>query len=110
MIDELHYAGRAADVPLFEGRSVTIGRRRVAIFRTADGLVAIEGACPHAGGPLADGIVADRCVTCPLHGLRFDLRTGEGSTPGTRVEVFEVEEREGDLWLRLPAADLREAA
>ena len=28
------------------------------------------------GGPLADGIVADRCVTCPLHGRRFDLRTG----------------------------------
>ena len=31
------------------------------------------------GGPLADGIVADRCVTCPLHGRRFDLDDRRGS-------------------------------
>ena len=106
----LHFVGRAADIPLLEGRSVTVGGRRIAIFRTPDGLRAIGGACPHAAGPLADGIVADRCVTCPLHGWRFDLLTGEGSAPGARVETFEVEERDGGVWLRLPAGDLREAA
>jgi nitrite reductase (NADH) small subunit len=107
---ELHFVGRAADVPLLEGRSVTVGGRRIAVFRTPEGLRAIDGACPHAGGPLADGIVADRCVTCPLHGLRFDLATGEGSTPDARVTVYEVEERNGGLWLRLPLGGLHEAA
>ena len=95
--------GRAADVPLFEGRSVSLAGHRVAIFRLADGFVALDAACPHAGGPLSDGIVADRCVTCPLHGWRFDLRTGApaGGGAGAGVAVHEVAEHEGDLYLRL---------
>ena len=48
------------------------------------GFRAVDGACPHEGGPLADGLVADRCVTCPLHGWRFDLRTGARGERPTR--------------------------
>ena len=102
--------GRADDVPMLEGRSVTIGGRRIAVFRTPDGFRAIEGACPHAGGPLADGIVADRCVTCPLHGWRFDLDTGEARNADARVRTYEVLERDGELWLAVPAEELIEAA
>jgi nitrite reductase (NADH) small subunit len=91
--------GRAADVPLLEGRSVLVGERRIAVFRTADGFRAIDQSCPHAGGPLADGIVAGGRVTCPLHGLRFDLATGEGSDGCSRVSTYEVLERDGALWL-----------
>ena len=68
--------GATADVPLLEGRAVTVGDRRVAIFRLPDGWAAVDAACPHRGGPLQDGLVADSCVTCPLHGRRFDLRSG----------------------------------
>ena len=107
---EPRYIGRAADVPMLEGRSVSVAGRRIAVFRTPDGFRAIDGHCPHKGGPLADGIVADRCVTCPLHGLRFDLATGESSTPNVRVATFEVIERDGGLWLQLPCAELGEAA
>ena len=68
--------GRVEDIPYLEGRSVTVQGRRIAIFRLPSGLAAIYAHCPHAAGPLADGIVADSCVTCPLHGRRFDLHTG----------------------------------
>ena len=95
---------------MLEGRSVTIGGRRIAVFRTPDGWRAIEGACPHAGGPLADGIVADRCVTCPLHGWRFDLDTGAARNADARVRTYEVLERDGELWLAVPAEELIEAA
>ena len=78
MSGDAHRIGRVEDVPLLEGRSVTVAGRRVAVFRTAEGFHAIDAACPHEGGPLADGLVADSCVTCPLHGWRFDLRTGAG--------------------------------
>ncbi|MDQ6775374.1 MAG: nitrite reductase (NAD(P)H) small subunit [Actinomycetota bacterium] len=93
--------GRAADVPLLEGRSVAFEGRRVAIFHLPDGWAAVEHACPHAGGPLADGIVSDSCVTCPLHGARFDLHTGEraGSERETLV-TYPVRERGGILELR----------
>ena len=110
MLTEAVYIGKADDVPMLEGRSVAVGGRRVAVFRTPDGFRAIDGACPHAGGPLADGIVADRCVTCPLHGLRFDLETGKAGTGDARVTVYEVAERDGGLWLRLPSCELNEAA
>ena len=65
------------DVPMGEGRAVTIDGRRIAVFRTRDGWYAIDHACPHAGGPLADGIAADCSVICPLHERRFALDTGE---------------------------------
>jgi nitrite reductase (NADH) small subunit len=102
--------GRAANVPPLEGRSVIVEGWRIAVFRTAGGWRAIDGACPHEGGPLADGIVADRCVTCPLHGWRFDLDTGDAVNAAARVASYEVVERDGELWLRLPPAGLAEAA
>ena len=92
--------GRAADVPLLEGRSVEVAGRRIAVFRLSDGWAAIDHACPHRGGPLGDGIVADRCVTCPLHNQRFSLHTGEredGDGPGVRT--YRVRERNGVLEL-----------
>ena len=100
--------GRADDIPMLEGRSVDIGGRRIAVFRTPDGFRAIDHACPHAGGPLADGIVAGGCVTCPLHGLRIDLDPGEACGDATqRVRTYEVVVRDGALWL---AGELAEAA
>jgi nitrite reductase (NADH) small subunit len=91
--------GAAADVPLLEGRSVAFGGTRVAVFRLADGWAAIEHACPHKGGPLADGIVGERCVTCPLHNWRFDLDTGEQVGGEARLRTFAVRERDGRLEL-----------
>jgi nitrite reductase (NADH) small subunit len=93
--------GSAADVPLLEGRSVRFDGRRVAVFRLPDGWAAVDGACPHRGGPLSDGIVADDCVTCPLHGQRFSLRSGRRrDAPGAGVRVYEVREREGVVEMR----------
>jgi nitrite reductase (NADH) small subunit len=104
--------GRADDVPLLEGRSVTVAGRRLAVFRLRDGFAAIDGVCPHRAGPLSDGIVAERCVSCPLHNWRFDLRTGAAAGGGATgsVAVHEVAERDGDLFVRLTRVPLREAA
>ncbi len=91
--------GRAEDVPMLEGRTVTVESRRVAIFRLPDGWAAIDAMCPHKGGPLQDGLVADRCVTCPLHNRRFDLHTGRQQGGEDRVAVHEIDERGGELWI-----------
>jgi nitrite reductase (NADH) small subunit len=97
--------GSIDDVPLLEGRAVTVGDRRLAVFRLGDGsFAAVDGACPHAGGPLGDGIVADSCVTCPLHNRRFDLRSGLALNGPERVDVHEVAVRGGELWLKLAGA------
>jgi nitrite reductase (NADH) small subunit len=104
--------GRVEDVPLYEGRRVTAGGRRIAIFRTEEGVHAVSADCPHAAGPLQDGLVADGCVTCPLHGWRFSLRSGRrlGAGASARLERYEVVERDGALLLLLPADELDQAA
>ncbi|MCM2371599.1 Rieske (2Fe-2S) protein [Aporhodopirellula aestuarii] len=53
-----------------------IDDRVLAIFRHAGKWYAIDGMCSHQGGPLAEGVVRDGCVTCPWHGWQYDLATG----------------------------------
>jgi nitrite reductase (NADH) small subunit len=90
-----------ADVPLGEGRAVTVGTRRIAIFHTPTGWYALDNACPHRGGPLADGLVADHCVTCPLHERRFDLETGVALTEGDAIATHRVILRGDDVLVAL---------
>jgi len=96
-------ACRVEDVPMGEGRAITLGGRRLALFRTATGWYAVDNACPHAGGPLADGIAADCSVICPLHERRFDLATGEPLSGGPCAVSHAVEVRGSDVWVRLAA-------
>lgn len=68
-------------VPLIELSALPAGRARrvckagldLAVFRVGDAVYAIEDSCPHAGGSLANGKVEGKRVTCPVHGLKFDL-------------------------------------
>jgi NAD(P)H-dependent nitrite reductase small subunit len=89
------------DVPPGEGRAITLEGRRIAIFRTGERWYALDAHCPHLGGPLADGIVADRTVICPLHERRFALDTGEALSGGPCVQAHEIEVRNGEVYLQL---------
>ena len=42
---------------------------------------AIGSICTHEGGPLADGTLESFEVECPWHGSKFDVRTGEVTSP-----------------------------
>jgi nitrite reductase (NADH) small subunit len=64
------------NLPLREGRAVTIGGNEIAVFNLGDSILAIENRCPHRRGPLADGIVSGSAVVCPLHAWKIDLATG----------------------------------
>jgi nitrite reductase (NADH) small subunit len=71
------YAGHIDSIPPGEGRTVAVEGRRIAVFRSRSGqLHATQAECPHRGGPLADGVVANSTVVCPLHEFKFDLETG----------------------------------
>ena len=87
------YACRVDDVPLGEGRAITLDGRRIAIFRAADGWYALDAVCPHRGGPLADGILCDRAVICPLHERRYALAGGAPLNGGDGVAAHAVEVR-----------------
>jgi nitrite reductase (NADH) small subunit len=67
------------------------GNGEVAVFNLDGELVAVEARCLHRGGSLADGLVGDGVVTCPLHWWRYDLRTGERlGAPDLRLACYPV--------------------
>ena len=94
--------GALDDLPAREGRAVTVGGQRIAVFRCDGAVRAVANACPHAGGPLADGVVAGDTVTCPLHMRVVDLCTGVVSDCAERVRVFDVVVDDGDIYLLRP--------
>ncbi len=66
------------DIPVRGARIVKTQAGCIAVFRTdADEVFATSDRCPHKGGPLSEGIVHGKSVTCPLHNWVFSLETGE---------------------------------
>ena len=94
------------NVPLREGRAVTVGDSEIAIFHLEGRYLTIDNRCPHKGGPLCDGIVSGTTVVCPLHGQRFDLETGMpvlASQPGC-VAIFPTRVEDGVIFVNLNGA------
>jgi nitrite reductase/ring-hydroxylating ferredoxin subunit len=83
--------GRLSDIPPGEGRAYLVDGAPIAVFHLRDGSVrAVSAVCPHAGGPLADGLTDLRHVVCPLHQHTFDLSTGCATTGPFAVPVYQV--------------------
>lgn len=69
--------GPLSRIPLGEGRNFQIEHTIIAVFRTRSGNVfATQAICPHKKGPLADGIIGENDVICPLHAYKFSLKSG----------------------------------
>ena len=70
--------------------------RMVALFNVDGEIYALDGVCPHQGGPLGDGALEGCVVTCPWHGWRFDVRDGQHrANPSIRHPAIPVR-RDGD--------------
>ena len=75
----------------------------IAVFRTAeDEVFALHDKCPHKGGPLSQGIVSGKVVTCPLHSWKIDLETGEAVAPDVGcTPPFSVKRVGDEVWIAL---------
>ncbi|MCK6479504.1 MAG: Rieske (2Fe-2S) protein [Planctomycetes bacterium] len=90
--------GKSADVPEGGARAVEAAGRKIALFRIGGVLHAMDGVCPHRGGPLGEGAVENGIVSCPWHGWRFEVRTGKCvNLPGGGQSCFPVREEGGDI-------------
>jgi len=91
------------DIPLQGSRIVKSPAGCLALFRTtSDEVFALDDKCPHKGGPLSQGIVHDKFVTCPLHSWVISLETGEaqGADQG-RVPTTPVRTQNGRIEIQL---------
>ena len=98
-------------IPQRGARVVKTGMGCVAVFRThEDRVFALDNACPHKNGPLAEGIVHGNSVTCPLHNWVFDLETGQaqGADSG-QVATYPARVDDGHIWLEASFLQMRAA-
>ena len=95
--------GRIEDIPRLGARVVETGQGNIALFRTAeDEIFALRDRCPHRGGPLSQGIVHGKRVTCPLHDWKIHLDSGEAVAPDEGCAArFPVRVEAELIWLSL---------
>jgi nitrite reductase (NADH) small subunit len=72
-----HQLCLAAECPPGTSREFVASDRIVALFNVDGRFYALDGICPHQGGPLAKGKLQGCIVTCPWHGFQFDVTTGQ---------------------------------
>ncbi len=73
---------KRADIPLGEAREFVAEDRMIALFHVDDGsdggsFHALDGICPHQGGPLGKGSLCGEILTCPWHGWQYNACTGQ---------------------------------
>ena len=93
-----HTVGLLDDVPPGEGRTFVVAGTQVAVFRLRNGsLHATQAACPHAGGPLADGQTDVDVLVCPLHLYAYKWSDGSTTSGAAPLRTYPVRERDGYL-------------
>ena len=90
------------DIPEGEGRCFDVGDQQVAIFNIEGTYHALDNVCPHQGGPLGEGELDGKMVTCPWHAWDFDVTTGENcEDPDEKQTVFVVKVDGDDILVEM---------
>jgi nitrite reductase/ring-hydroxylating ferredoxin subunit len=91
------------ELPVGAAKEVEVEGRVIALFNVDGQISAIDGICPHQGGPLADGPLEGTTVVCPWHGWQFDVRTGKSPLgPKIKQTVYEVKVEGQDVLVEVP--------
>jgi 3-phenylpropionate/trans-cinnamate dioxygenase ferredoxin component len=68
---------KTKDLTPGQGKMIEAGGKTIALFNVDGKYYAINDTCSHQGGPLSEGDLNGKQVTCPWHGAVFDVTTGE---------------------------------
>jgi NAD(P)H-dependent nitrite reductase small subunit len=99
---EFKKVGRLDDLPEGRGRQVDLEGSTCAVYNVGGSVFATENRCPHAGGPLGEGELEGRIVTCPLHQWKFDVTTGQCQhLAPVKLKRYEVKVENGEIWVKI---------
>lgn len=92
------------DVPEGGNKAFDAGGKSILLCRTASGVFAVENMCSHQLAGLEGGKVKGAHIFCPLHGVRFDMRTGEpnGSLTKKPIAIYPVSVEGDDVLVEMP--------
>jgi 3-phenylpropionate/trans-cinnamate dioxygenase ferredoxin subunit len=102
-MSHFQYACRIDDVPEGGMHLVELDDRLVIVCRLNGRFYCIDDVCTHDGGPLSEGTLEGREITCPRHGAKFDVTTGEALTmPATQDTASHEVKLDGDqIYVRI---------
>ena len=85
-----HTVASLPDLDAGGSLAVRVNDVAIALFRQGNEVYAVEDFCPHQGGQMADALVQDGIVTCPLHAWQFRLADGANVDEGPGLRTFSV--------------------
>jgi nitrite reductase/ring-hydroxylating ferredoxin subunit len=91
------------DVPPGSAIHIEVGEGAVAICNVRGVLYAMDGICPHSGGPLGHGALHGNMLVCPWHAWDFDCTTGFSDVDDEiKLATYPVKEEDGEIFVELP--------
>lgn len=91
------------EIPPGQCREFIVAGRAIAVFNVDGSFHAIDSVCPHKKGPLAEGPLEGRIVTCPWHGWEFDVTTGQLlHDEKIRITCYRLQIEGNDILIEMP--------
>ena len=85
-----------------QGKIVNAGGKTMALFRQGGNFYAIDNTCLHQGGPLGEGELNSKVVTCPWHGWQYDIASGVCQfNPSVKVPTYKVKVEGGNVMVEV---------
>ncbi len=101
-----HLVGPADDIDEEDVIRFDLGTRTFAVYNTPSGYYATDGLCTHEQTHLADGLVIDDIIECPLHQGRFHIPSGRAKSPPVCVDLktYPVKVEDGQVYVQAGGA------
>ena len=98
-----HKALDPEELPEGRVKTVTVGRRSLALTHYRGGYGALDNRCPHQGGPLGEGSIEKGWLRCPWHGYDYSPCNGV-PPPGFKdaPASYRTEVRDDGVYVALP--------
>lgn len=97
------------DLPVGTCKPFTVNGIKVVVAHLTGGFYAVENRCSHANSPLITSkIYRGDQIACPIHGARFDLKSGAAKSPPafTSLTTFPVRLADGRIEIALPPTNI----
>ena len=94
---------RVDDVPEGRGIAVEVEGKRIALFNMEGEFFAIEATCAQHRAPLEKGVIQERSLHCPWHGVAFDVQRGICSAfpTASSAATYQVKVEGADILLAI---------
>lgn len=95
--------GRESEFLDCDRKQVFVDGKNTLVLKIDGRYHAIHNVCTHAFALMVGGLLEGYEIECPLHGARFDIRTGRNLTPPAvrALAVYDTKVEDGRVMVRI---------